>query len=92
MHRLLDRYTALVWNEAGARDDSRARLAADHPAQARTLERRVAGAVDPSPPSSPRHDRLTPAAQTQQMLLPLHDEDALGRWPAGQRDWCERSV
>ena len=28
MHRLLERYTALVWSEAGARADQRARLAA----------------------------------------------------------------
>ena len=75
MHRLLDRYTALVWNEAGARDDSRARLAAI------ILRKRALSSAASLALSIRRRLLLlattgsTPAAQTQQMLLPLHDED-----------------
>ncbi|CAN5859650.1 hypothetical protein BH24ACI5_BH24ACI5_04180 [soil metagenome] len=74
MHRLLESYTALVWAEAGARLDARARLAAvvlrkralsSAGSLALSVRRRLA-LLGPSPPPEP-----------QQFLLPLHDEDPL---------------
>ena len=72
MHRLLDRYTRLVWSEAAARDDARARLAAiilrkralsSAASLALSVRRRLLLLGSPPPPEG------------QQLLLPLNDED-----------------
>ena len=74
MHRLLERYTALVWTEAGIRQDVRARLAtvilrkralSSAASLALTVRRRLALLGNPPPPVG------------EQLLLPLHDEDPL---------------
>jgi superfamily II DNA or RNA helicase len=74
MHRMLERYTAMVWTEAGARQDARARLAAvilrkralsSAASLALSLRRRLALLGSPLP------------LLEQQLLLPLQDEDPL---------------
>ncbi len=74
MHRLLDRYTLLVWSEAGARDDTRARLAAV------ILRKRALSSAASLALSIRRRLLLlgsTPTPEGQQLLLPLDDEDPL---------------
>jgi len=74
MHRLLERYTTMVWHEAGARQDARARLAAvilrkralsSAASLALSVQRRLAIL------GSPVH------SVEQQLALPLGDEDPL---------------
>lgn len=73
MHRLLDRYTTLVWNQSGNREDARARLAA-------VLLRKRALSSATSLALSVRRRMLLLGAGApsieQQLLLPL-DEDPL---------------
>jgi len=72
MHRLLDRYTLLVWSEAGARDDARARLAAI------ILRKRALSSAASLALSVRRRLLLLgspPPSEGQQLLLPLNDED-----------------
>ena len=74
MHRLLERYTRLVWREAKARDDPRARLAAI------ILRKRALSSAASLCLSVRRRLLLLGSAATaegQQLLLPLHDEDPL---------------
>nr|MDQ3420934.1 SWF/SNF helicase family protein [Acidobacteriota bacterium] len=74
MHRLLERYTHLVWREAGTRADTRARLAAI------ILRKRALSSAASLCLSVRRRLLLlgsTPCAEEQQLLLPLHDEDPL---------------
>lgn len=75
MHRLLDRYTLLVWTEAGARQDARARLAAI------ILRKRALSSAASLAMSVRRRLLLlgsTTTPEAQQLLLPLNDEDPLG--------------
>jgi superfamily II DNA or RNA helicase len=74
MHRLLERYTSLVWQEARGRSDPRARLAAI------VLRKRALSSAASLLLSVRR--RLTllgcPRSAERQLLLPLGDEDPLG--------------
>ena len=74
MHRALERYTAMVWSEAGARQDARARLAAI------ILRKRALSSAASLALSTYRRLALlgmAPAVEDQQLLLPLLDEDPL---------------
>ena len=74
MHRLLERYTHLVWREANVRDDTRARLAAI------VLRKRALSSARSLELSIQRRLQLlgsTPPPEGHQLLLPLQDEDAL---------------
>ena len=76
MHRLLERYTALVWSEAGARADQRARLAA------MVLRKRALSSAASLLASLRRRIELlgAPPLEPQapsQLSLPLLDEDVL---------------
>ena len=74
MHRLLERYTALVWKEAGARRDTQARLATV------ILRKRALSSAASLALSVRRRLALlgtAPAPVEQQLLLPLQDEDPL---------------
>lgn len=74
MHRLLEHYTMLVWAEAGARQDTRARLAA------LILRKRALSSASSLAISVRRRlARLgaAPFQDEQQLLLPLLDEDPL---------------
>ncbi|MDQ3486476.1 MAG: DEAD/DEAH box helicase [Acidobacteriota bacterium] len=74
MHRLLERYTQLVWREASSRDDTRARLAAI------ILRKRALSSAASLCLSVRRRLLLlgsTPSPGGQQLLLPLNDEDLL---------------
>jgi superfamily II DNA or RNA helicase len=74
MHRLLDRYTARVWTEAGDRQDVRACLAAV------ILRKRALSSAASLALSARRRLALlgsTPSPFEQQLRLPLPDEDPL---------------
>ena len=74
MHRLLERYTARVWQEAGARQDVRARLAAV------ILRKRALSSAASLLLSVRRRLALlgsTPDSGEHQLPLPLQDEDPL---------------
>jgi superfamily II DNA or RNA helicase len=74
MHRLLERYTARVWTEAGVRQDPRARLAAV------ILRKRALSSAASLALSVRRRLALlgsTPYPFEQQLRLPLQDEDPL---------------
>ena len=73
MHRLLERYTAMVWTEAG-RFDSRARLAAT------LLRKRALSSASSLAASVQRRSALLAGAspnEERQLALPLGDEDPL---------------
>ncbi|MEO6212199.1 MAG: DEAD/DEAH box helicase [Vicinamibacterales bacterium] len=78
MHRRLDRYTRMVWNEAGARKDARGRLAS-----AVLLKRALSSAWSLAASVTRRAallDRARPAPSESQLLLPLRplgDEDPI---------------
>jgi superfamily II DNA or RNA helicase len=72
MHRLLERYTTLVWTHARARQDARARLAAV------ILRKRALSSAASLLLTVQRRLALlgsTPALEARQLLLPLLDED-----------------
>ncbi|MBA2306264.1 MAG: DEAD/DEAH box helicase, partial [Acidobacteria bacterium] len=73
MHRLLERYTSMVWQEARGRGDSRARLAAV------ILRKRALSSAASLALSVGRRLRLlgAPPPADRQLLLPLGDEDPL---------------
>ncbi|MEX1127354.1 MAG: DEAD/DEAH box helicase, partial [Vicinamibacterales bacterium] len=74
MHRLLERYTARVWTEAGVRQDARARLAAV------ILRKRALSSAASLALSVQRRRALlgsAPSPFEQQLPLPLQDEDPL---------------
>lgn len=74
MHRVLERYTSLVWREAGVRQDGRARLAAV------VLRKRALSSARSLALSVKRRLALlgtTAEGTERQLLLPLADEDAL---------------
>ena len=74
MHRLLERYTSLVWSEAAARGDYRARLAA------MVLRKRALSSAASLSLSVKRRREIlgtAPLGTERQLLLPLGDEDPL---------------
>ena len=74
MHRLLERYTARVWTEAGVRQDARACLAAV------ILRKRALSSAASLALSAQRRLALLgsrPSSFEQQLRLPLPDEDPL---------------
>jgi superfamily II DNA or RNA helicase len=74
MHRLLERYTSLVWREATVRGDQNARLAA------MVLRKRALSSAASLASSVRRRLEMlgtTPKEEERQLLLPLGDEDPL---------------
>jgi superfamily II DNA or RNA helicase len=76
MHRLLERYTSRVWEEAGARQDTRGRLVAV------ILQKRALSGPGALASSIRRRLALLGSSGTagpaeQQLLLPIHEEDPL---------------
>ena len=76
MHRLLERYTTRIWEEAGARADPRARLAA------LVLRKRALSSARSLMASLHRRIQLLAAgpaatAEPSQLVLPLLDDDGL---------------
>jgi superfamily II DNA or RNA helicase len=74
MHRLLERYTSLVWSQAAARGDHRARLAA------MVLRKRALSSAASLSLSVKRRREIigtAPLVAERQLLLPLGDEDPL---------------
>lgn len=79
MHRLLERYTGLVWREATKRQDGAARLAAT------ILRKRALSSAGSLLRSVRRRLAIlgtTPDTSERQLLLPLADEDPLADEPS----------
>ena len=74
MHRALERYTAMLWREAGRRDDDRARLVA-----VILRKRALSSAAALASTARRRLELLGSRAslKEEQLLLPLRDEDPL---------------